>query len=227
MHHKLVKADEPSMARVFCSVGVLVPGVVGSAWPGAQAAVELSALTPDTAAEPAWAKLTNLLFQWSQSISCQQNWIWEATCGSEVRKEVTVTFRVVLCIFQEYPAQPAWLKLAEDFSAQARQLCDDVDSPRSRNRLVCFDCNMQQFFFHVCLIHPAWLGRSIKRQESLKLFRDYQKLHIKWKENKPVSTAKKPLELGRGVLSRPGEMRILKMQFLKHLSSSFLRVSFS
>lgn len=150
-----------------------------------------------------------------------------ATCGSEVRKEVTVTFRVVLCMFQEYPAQPAWLKLAEDFSAQARELCDDVDSPRSRNRLVCFDCNMQQFFFHVCLIHPAWLGRSIKRQESLMLFRDYQKLHVKWKENKPVSTAKKPLELGRGVLSRPGEMRILKMQFLRHLSSSFLRVSFS
>lgn len=59
------------------------------------------------------------------------------------------------------------------------------------------------------------------------LFRNYQKLHIKGKENKPVSTAKKPLELRRGVLSRPGEMRILKMQFLRHLSSSFLRVSFS
>lgn len=59
------------------------------------------------------------------------------------------------------------------------------------------------------------------------LFRDYQKLHIKWKENKPVSTGKKPLELRRGVLSRPSEMRTLKMQFLRHLSSSFFRVSFS
>lgn len=59
------------------------------------------------------------------------------------------------------------------------------------------------------------------------LFRDYQKLHIKGKENKPVSTAKKPLELKRAVLSRPGEMRILKMQFLRQLIFSFLRVSFS
>lgn len=74
MHHKLVKAGDPSMARGFSSVGVLVvPGVVGNAWPGAQAAVELSALTPDTAAEPAQTKLPNLPFQLSQSISCQQN----------------------------------------------------------------------------------------------------------------------------------------------------------
>lgn len=66
------------MARGFCSVGVLVvPGVVGNAWPGAQAAVELSALAPDAAAEPAGAKLTSLPFQLSQSISCQQNCIWE------------------------------------------------------------------------------------------------------------------------------------------------------
>lgn len=74
MHHKLVKADDPSMARGFRSVGVLVPGVVGNSWPGAQAAaVELSTLTPHTAAEPAQAKLTNLPFQLSQSISWQQN----------------------------------------------------------------------------------------------------------------------------------------------------------
>ncbi|NWW33739.1 CDC5L protein, partial [Panurus biarmicus] len=50
-----------------------------------------------------------------------------ATCGSEVRKEVTVTFRAVLCLFQESRAQAAELNLAQDFSAQARQLCDDIN----------------------------------------------------------------------------------------------------
>lgn len=153
-----------------------------------------------TAAEPAWAKLTNLPFQLSQSISCQQNWIWEGHVWVWGEEGSYSNFRVVLCMFQECSAQPAWLKLAEDFCAQARQLCDDVDSPRSRNRLVYFDCasalNMQQFFFHVCLIHPAWLGRSIKRQKSLMLFRDYQKLHIKGKENKPVSAAENPWNWG-------------------------------